>query len=168
VPRGRQVDGGEAAAEITGLPLIHLDRHYWQPGWTRPDPESWQETVRELAAGPRWIIDGNYGSTLNLRLTAADTLIHLDFSTFVCALRVLRRTLTGLGGQRGGELGDGCLERLDWPFFQFVLNYRRTHRNRDLELMSGFGGTLYRVESPGQLESLFRLLENRRSPAAEI
>ncbi|MFC0011918.1 adenylate kinase [Devosia nitrariae] len=155
-------------AEITGLPVVHLDRHYWQPGWTRPDPEDWQETVSELAARPRWIMDGNYGSTLNLRLAAADTLIHLDFSTFVCASRVLRRTLTGLGGQRGGELGDGCQERLDWPFFQFVLNYRRTRRDRDLEVMSGFGGTVYRMESPRQLESLFRLFAKRPFAVAEI
>jgi len=155
-------------AGITGLPVIHLDRHYWQPGWTRPHPDSWQETVREVAAGPCWIMDGNYGSTLDLRLAAADTLIHLDFSTLVCASRVLRRTLTGLGGQREGELGDGCQERLDWPFFQFVLNYRRTRRDRDLDVMSRFRGTVYRVESPGQLESLFRRLATGGTPAGEI
>ncbi|KKB10524.1 adenylate kinase [Devosia geojensis] len=148
-------------AEITGLPVIHLDRHYWLPGWVRPDPQAWRARVEELASQPRWIMDGNYGSTFAPRLSAADTLLHLDFSTFVCASRVLRRTLGGLGGRRGGELGDGCLERLDWPFFRFVLDYRRTHRNRDLEAMSGFAGNLLRFESPRQLESFLAALAAR-------
>ncbi|MEJ2409918.1 MAG: topology modulation protein [Novosphingobium sp.] len=139
-------------AEITGLPLIHLDRHYWQSGWVRPDRDLWHAKVAELADQPRWIMDGNYSNTLYLRLAAADTLIHLDFSTAVCAWRVGRRMLMGLGQNRGQEFGKGCPERLNWPFFRFVLNYRRKYRARDLERMASFGGTMHRFTSPAALE----------------
>src|SRR6185295_2996467 len=125
---------------ITGIPLIHLDRHYWQPGWVRPQADAWRAKVQELACQPRWIMDGNYGGTLDLRLVAADTLVHLDFPTYVCMSRVVRRTLRDLGRQRGGELPDGCAERFDWPFLLFVLQYRRKHRARDLMRMEHFDG----------------------------
>lgn len=138
-------------SELTGLPVIHLDRHYWQPGWQRPSPEVWRATIQELIARPRWIMDGNYGSTLELRLKAADTLIYLDFSTLLCAARLLRRTIAGLGGTRGGELPDGCLERFDWAFFRFVLNYRQTRRERDFASINAFSGTRHVFTRPRQL-----------------
>ncbi|MEE4011946.1 adenylate kinase [Roseibium sp. FZY0029] len=141
---------------LTGLPVIHLDTHYWQPGWQRPSPETWHAIMEELIARPRWIMDGNYGSTLDLRLKAADTLIYLDFSTPVCATRVLKRSLLGRGGTRGGELPDGCLERFDWPFFKFVLNYRQSRRERDLESVAEFSGERYVFTHPRQLKRFLR------------
>ncbi|WJS04584.1 adenylate kinase [Roseibium aggregatum] len=139
-------------SDLTGLPVIHLDSHYWQPGWQRPSPEVWRATMKELIARPRWIMDGNYGSTLDLRLKAADTLIYLDFKTFLCATRVLKRSILGRGGTRSGELPDGCLERFDWPFFKFVLNYRRTRRERDLESIRVFSGVSHVFIRPRQLK----------------
>lgn len=145
-------------AEITGLPLVHLDLHYWQPGWVRPDNDLWRAKVEELVSRPHWIMDGNYSGTLDLRLAAADTLIHLDFSTFICAWRLGRRTLMGLGQRRGHELRAGCPERLDWPFFRFVLNYRRDYRARDMERMAAFDVAVHRFTSPGTLDDFLSVL----------
>ncbi len=148
-------------ARITGIPLIHLDRHYWLPGWVRPQADAWRAKVHELASQPRWIMDGNYSGTLDVRLAAADTLIHLDFSTFVCLSRVVRRALRDLGRQRGRELPDGNPGRLDWPFFLFVLQYRRKHRARDLMRMQRFDGRVYRFTSPDELEGFFATVDPR-------
>ena len=38
-----------------------------------PDAE-WWTTVEDLARGDSWIIDGNYGRTMDIRLSAADTM----------------------------------------------------------------------------------------------
>ena len=125
-------------AEATRLPVVHLDRHYWQPGWQRPDSASWQKTVEKLAAQSEWIMDGNYSGTLEQRLASADTLIHLDYTTSLCLWRVIRRTVSGLGRNRGDQLAPGCPERFDWAFFRFVINYRKEQRQRDLARMEGF------------------------------
>lgn len=149
-------------AQITGNPIIHLDRYYWLPGWTRPQADAWRAKVQALASEPRWVMDGNYGGTLDARLAAADTLIHLDFSTFVCLARVARRTLRGIGRRRGGQLPDGCPERIDWPFFLFVLRYRRQHRALDLKRMEHFEGPVYRFTSPAELEGFLSALAPRQ------
>ena len=66
-------------AHQTGLPLIHLDKEFWQPGWVQTPRPEWRAKVAELAAGERWIMDGNYDSSLDLRLPRADTVLWFDY-----------------------------------------------------------------------------------------
>jgi adenylate kinase family enzyme len=77
------------------LPVIELDSVFWQPG-PRPTPEpEWVEIHRGLVERDRWIIDGDlgpYDSGLGVRLSAADTIVLLDFPLWRCALRTLRRS----------------------------------------------------------------------------
>lgn len=77
----------------TGLPVIHLDREYWQPGWTEPSREAWKATVARLIAGECWILDGNFGGSMDLRLQACDTVVFLDMPRLTCIRRVLLRRL---------------------------------------------------------------------------
>ena len=76
-----------ALAAKTGLPVIHLDLHFWKPGWVAPSETEWREKQCGVLAGNAWIADGNYHETLDLRLERSDT---------VCvsrpALVALRRT----------------------------------------------------------------------------
>ncbi len=117
--------------EVTDLPVHHLDRLFWRPGWTAPPKDEWRAVQVELCARPQWIIDGNYGSTMDLRLAACDTVIFLDLPTWTCLYRVLKRTITHWGRSRP-DLTEGCPERFDWPFTKWILTYRRTRRPRIL------------------------------------
>ena len=65
-------------ARRLGLPLIHLDRHYWRPGWVASGDARFRADVAALAARPAWVMDGNYGGTLDLRLPRADLLVLCD------------------------------------------------------------------------------------------
>ena len=136
---------------VTGLPVIHLDQHYWLPGWRRPDSASWTKIVGDLADQSAWIMDGNYSGSLEQRLARADTLIHLDYPTWLCLWRAMYRTVRGWGRNRNGELPPGCPERFDGAFLRFVLEYRRSHRERDLARMSSFSGQTFRFASPAAL-----------------
>lgn len=90
----------------TGLPVIHLDLHYWKPRWVRPTDDEWRERQRILLAGEAWIIDGNYNETLPLRLERADTVIYLDTPWWLCASRAFARGLR----VPGGEMPEGCVD----------------------------------------------------------
>jgi adenylate kinase family enzyme len=72
-----------ALARRTGLPLVHLDALYWQPGWVETPRPRWREVQREALAGERWIADGNYGGTLE-RLALADVVVLLEYSRWIC------------------------------------------------------------------------------------
>ena len=64
-----------ALGEDTGLPVVHLDRHFWRPGWVEMPREGWCQRQRELFAGERWIADGNYGGSFDERSARADTVV---------------------------------------------------------------------------------------------
>jgi adenylate kinase family enzyme len=129
----------EELAALTGLPLVHLDREYWRPGWREPTPEEWEDQVRELVSGDAWILDGNYSRTLDLRLSRADTAIFLDLPTLACIRGIAGRYLRWRGRTRP-DLPDGCEEKIDLKFVRYVLAYRRSRRPRMLDRLSRFDG----------------------------
>jgi adenylate kinase family enzyme len=127
-------------AAVTGLPAVHLDRHFWGAGWIEPAPEVWRERVANLTAEPRWIMDGNYTNTLLMRLAAADTAIYLDFPALLCLWRVVFRAFRSFGRHRGDDMAPGCHERIDWPFLVYVWRFPRDQRDRVLQALDGFAG----------------------------
>lgn len=79
----------------TGVPLIHLDDLYWNPGWKQVERALWLSRLRMALAGERWIIDGNFSSTLLLRAYRADHVIFLQRPRLLCLWRAFWRELLG-------------------------------------------------------------------------
>jgi adenylate kinase family enzyme len=104
------------------LPVVHLDAHYWNPGWVETPPSEWEERVQRLTAGREWVMDGNYGGTLDIRLAAADTVIFLDLSRVLCLWRIVTRAARYWGRTRP-DLAPNCPERLGWEFVVWVWTY---------------------------------------------
>lgn len=121
-----------------GLPVIHLDREHWLPGWVETPTGDWAVRVARLVAGDRWVIDGNYGGTIDLRLRACDTAIFLDLSRSLCLWRVMRRWWTYRGRARP-EMTPGCNERIDWAFVRWIWSYPRLRRPAVLEQLGTLG-----------------------------
>jgi len=104
--------------------VIHLDSYYWQPDWTDTPQDEWKQTLNQLLEKESWIMDGNYTSSLELRLKYADTVIVLDLDRAQCLWRCSGRYWMYRGGNRP-ELAEGCNEKIDWDFFKWIWNYPR-------------------------------------------
>jgi adenylate kinase family enzyme len=125
-------------ARHTGLPLIHLDALYWRPGWEPTPADEWRATVETLVKADSWIMDGNYGGTLDLRLQACDTVVFLDRSRLVCLWHVFVRQLRHLGRRRS-EVPAGCRERLTWQFVTWIWTYPARRRGAILARLAVLG-----------------------------
>jgi adenylate kinase family enzyme len=139
-------------AERVALPLIHLDRHFWRPGWELPDMNDWRQRVIALAGAPDWIMDGNYFNTYDVRMPRADTLLWLDYPRVTCMHRVLLRTLIGYGRTRP-DLPESCPERFDLPFLRYVWNFPKKHRPQIVHAIERFGGHLRIVRLGGDRDA---------------
>ena len=147
-----------ALGERTGLPVIHLDKERFGPGWVDPDDETWSRRVESLAARPSWVMDGNYSDTLHFRLPRADTAIVLDFPTALCFWRVLKRVAINYGRTRF-DMAEGCREHLSFEFLWFVLRFRANRWPASLAALRGFDGTKVFLNSPADVRSYLETFE---------
>ena len=109
------------------LPVVHLDKLFWKPGWVESSQEEMDEKIRQELEKPKWIMDGNFNRTIPERMKYCDTVIYLDFSRTACWLGVLKRILTTYGKVRP-DMGEGCPERFDLDFLKWVWNFNKKNR----------------------------------------
>ena len=121
--------------EKTGLPVIHLDKLFWRPGWVQISREEFDKLHREALMGEKWILDGNFDRTMAERIKYCDTVIYLDFSRLTCLLGVAKRILTTYGKTRP-DMGEDCPERIDWEFLKWVWNYNKNKREKNYRLLN--------------------------------
>ena len=121
-----------ALAARTGLPVVHLDNLWWRADGTHISREDFDRALGELLEGERWILDGDYSRTYEVRLRAADTVVFLDYPEDVCMDGIRRRV---------GE------ERPDMPWKESTLdpelvaqvqNYARDNRPHILSLLQKY------------------------------
>lgn len=143
----------------TGLPVIHLDAHYWGAGWVEPPKDDWEQAVRGLTAGEAWVMDGNYGGTMDIRLAAADTILFLDLPRGTCLVRVVLRQVRYRNRTRP-DMAAGCPERLTWFFLKYIWNYRRDRRPGILDRMRLHAGgrRLVQLQTPRQVRHFLEAL----------
>ena len=152
--------------EILCLKVLHLDRHYWGAGWKEPPHEEWEKTVRRLVARGSWIIDGNYGGTMDLRFGAADAIIFLDLPRNLYLRRVIVRRLRYAGRSRP-DVAPGCEERITFQFLKYLWRYpaeRRPGIIRKLERLSSSKAVLV-LRSPSEVRRFVADLEGRSGAA---
>jgi len=125
-------------AAKTGLPLVHLDAEFWQPGWKVMPRSAWRLKVAELVARDSWIMDGNYGATLDLRLPRADSVFWFDYARGICLWRAVWRVATTYRRVRP-DMAEGCPERLDWEFLRFIWDFNGKSRPQIVSMLAEYG-----------------------------
>ncbi len=145
--------------EITGLKLIHLDKIHWKPNWTETPKEEWIGKVREIIKGDSWIINGNYGGTMEIRMAVCDTVVWLNFPRTVCTWRVLKR-VAFYKKQNRPDMADGCDERFDWEFLKYVWNFPRDKNPHIKSRLEKFEDIkIFNLKSNREIEDFFAGLE---------
>jgi len=119
------------------LPLYHLDQYYWHPNWKETPKPEWTEIVQLLSKKDQWIVDGNYTGTMEIRLKRAETVIFLDYPTWKCLWRVIRRIFKYKGKSRP-DMVKGCNERFDLSFLHYVLFFNSKRRKSILKLIDKY------------------------------
>ncbi|MFK7906254.1 MAG: hypothetical protein AB8B69_14075 [Chitinophagales bacterium] len=139
------------------IPVIHLDAHYFSPNWVEPERTDWEETVKKLSAGEEWIMDGNYSSTLAIRLERANTVVFLDFPNWKCTARILWRGFK-YRGQIRPSMAAGCKERVNWQFLKYVWGYPNRSRPRVLRLLEEEKDRIvvYRLKNEKEVKDFLR------------
>lgn len=115
-------------AAITRLPVVHIDRIHWMPGWRERSRAEKTRLCEEIHARADWIFEGGHSATWPTRLARADTLIWLDLPVGLRLRRVVGRTLRWLGRTRP-DLPPDCPERLSAGFLRYIWRTRRTGRD---------------------------------------
>ncbi len=121
--------------EVLDLPVVHLDKLFWKPGWVEMPKEEFDDLLRQEIAKDKWIMDGNFNRTMPERVKRCDTIIYLDFSRVTCLMGVLKRVITTYGTVRP-DMGEGCPERFDLEFLQWVWNYNKNKREGNYRLLN--------------------------------
>ena len=116
----------------TGIPLYHLDMMYWNADKTTVEKSVFLERLSTVLEKDKWIIDGNYGSTMELRMAACDTVIFLDYPLDVC--------LDGIRERRGKPRSDmpWIETEEDAEFIEFIRNYNEQQKPKVLELLEKY------------------------------
>ena len=116
----------------TGIPLYHLDMMYWNADKTTVEKSVFLERLSVVLQKNEWIIDGNYGSTMELRMAACDTVIFLDYPLEVC--------LDGIKERRGKPRSDmpWIETEEDAEFIEFIKSYNEQQKPKVLELLEKY------------------------------
>lgn len=120
----------KALHAATGLPLYHLDMMYWNPDGTKVPKCTFMEQLHQALENESWIIDGNYGSTMELRMQFCDTVFFLDYPLGTC--------IDGIKSRKGKERTDipcAMPEDDDDEFVRFINDYNSVSRPVVMDLL---------------------------------
>ena len=142
--------------QTTNIELFHLDKLYWKPNWVEPTKDEWKKTVEDLIKKDSWIMDGNYGGTMEMRIAACDTVIFLDLPPAICVWRAVKRYLFYKKNNRP-DMAQGCAERLDLKFLKWIWDYPTRTKPRVEALLKRFQDEkkIIRLESTKEVEKFF-------------
>ena len=116
----------------TGIPLFHLDQLNWNADKTTVEKTVFLQRVRDVIQKDTWIIDGNYGSSMEMRMQACDTVFFLDYPVDIC--------IQGIYDRVGKVRTDmpWVEDEVDEDLIEFVKNYEREDRPEVLNLLSNY------------------------------
>lgn len=121
-----------ALRDATGLPLYYLDMLWHKPDRTNITTEKFDAKLNKIITKDRWIIDGNYQRTLEVRLTACDTVFMLDYPLEIC--------LSGVEARIGKKREDmpWVEKEFEEEFRQWIIDFHKEQLPQIHELLDKY------------------------------
>ena len=121
-----------ALHELTNLPLYHLDLLNWNSDKTTVSKAVFLERLHNVVELDKWIIDGNYGSSIELRIKECDTVFFLDYPVEVC--------IDGIMQRKGKTRSDmpWIETEVDEELLEFIRNYNTQSKPKVLKLLKKY------------------------------
>lgn len=151
-----------ALSQITGLPLTHLDMLYWNADKTTVERSVFIERLSEVLQKDAWIIDGNYSSTMELRMQECDTVFFLDYPADIC--------LQGVKDRQGKPRSDmpWVETEEDTEFLEYIQNFYKENRPQVLELLQKYSHkTIYVFQNRTEADVFLSKAKNNRRIALQ-
>ena len=117
---------------ITKIPLYHLDMMFWNEDKTTAEKSVFLERLSEVLTKDSWIIDGNYSSTMEMRMNECDTVIFLDLPPDVC--------LDGVRQRKGKQMSDipWVENQDDAEFIEFIKTFNKEQCPKIITLLDKY------------------------------
>ena len=119
--------------KITKIPLYHLDMLFWNEDKTTVEKSLFLDRLLKITETDEWIIDGNYASTMELRIQKCDTVIFLDYPLDVCLNGIMERK-----GKPRSDIPWIEGDEDDAEFVEFIKNYNLQSRPKVIELLKKY------------------------------
>ena len=120
------------------IPVIHLDKLRFRAGWKEIDNNTFLFRLQEeMNKNPKWIMDGNYSSSMDFRAGLADTIIFLKAPLFISYIRILKRRLMYAKKQRP-DVPEECPENLNWEMLKWIWSYKKRASSRTEALIQKY------------------------------
>ncbi|MCX7352934.1 MAG: 50S ribosome-binding GTPase [Proteobacteria bacterium] len=110
-----------ALHKTTGLPLHHLDKHFFTKNWIERDTQEFLKIQQSIVDTNSWIIDGNSIKSLEMRYRRADLVLYLNFPRWLCYIRVFKRIF-----DKSIEIDDraeDCPEKASWRLLKYMWTF---------------------------------------------
>ena len=138
----------------TGLPLYHLDMLWHKPDKTTISRDAFDARLKTIVSGDKWIIDGNYGRTLEMRFASCDTVFLLDSPVDEC--------LTAAASRIGKPREDfpWTETEFDEEFRQWILDFPKNEMPAVYELIAKYKQekTIYIFHTRNDIENYLSLI----------
>lgn len=150
-------------ADVTNIPLVHLDKLYWRGNWQRTEKDEFDSILQKELEKSEWIIDGNFNRTLTHRLKYCDTVFYFDIPTIDCLWGITKRIIKSYGKTRD-DMGGNCPEYFDKQkiiLYRSVISFKKQHNknyNNLLNATDGVNVIVFKSRKAGEdyLKTLFQ------------
>ena len=108
-------------SEVLGLPLHHLDKHFYVNNWVERDYSEFLQIQKNIVESECWIVDGNSTRSLEMRWANADLVLYFNFSKFICYLRIFKRFFNP--NKSFDDRAPGCKEKVRFPLLKYIWGF---------------------------------------------